>query len=288
MPAICHPIFTSASAASADVPRRLFVVAVVVILAGGCSKEPKRRRSAPRFPRPPADSRPSPAGRRSLDFVTESADPTRLGARLRKPIKFSGWALKTSRSRHRSGSSSSRCGAPRPRPLLCGDDCSWSPRTDLATGLGDGPAYATRHSRWSRADWLPRGRYAVRILMRGGTDGLICESNRMVEPCSDVLARRRRRVAVTSESAAAMGLAENRDFGGSHRARLELMRKCRASARAPRMDSAGEHFLHFAPDPGDIVCGIDGDVVPAHRTCAAMARFSVTPCASPSGKPRQA
>jgi len=33
----------------------------------------------------------------------------------------------------------------------------------------------------ARADALPRGRYAVRVLMRGGSGGLICDTGRVLE-----------------------------------------------------------------------------------------------------------
>jgi hypothetical protein len=49
-------------------------------------------------------------------------------------------------------------------------------------GLGDGPG--VRNAAFevvARADALPRGRYVMRVLMRGGTGGLICQANRVLE-----------------------------------------------------------------------------------------------------------
>jgi len=181
MPATCPPIFTSASAASADVARRLCVVAVVVILAGGCSKEPETQAFGTAFPEPARGLSFVAGGRCNLDFVTGAPIERGWRADSAKPIKFSGWALEDV-AKPASEWVVVELAAPGDRARYFVVTTFRSPRTDLAPGLGDGPGVGNAAFELiARADRLPRGRYAVRILMRGGTGGLICESNRMVE-----------------------------------------------------------------------------------------------------------
>ncbi len=180
MPATCPPIFTSASAASADVARCLFVVAVVAILAGGCSKEPETQAFGTAFPEAARGLSFVAGGLCSLDFVTGAAIERGWRADSAKPIRFSGWALEDV-AKPASEWIVVELAAPGDRARYFAATTFRSPRTDL-TGLGDGPGIGNAAFEViARADRLPRGRYAVRILMRGGTGGLICESNRIVE-----------------------------------------------------------------------------------------------------------
>lgn len=133
------------------------------------------------FPEPARGLSYVAGGRCNLESVTGT--PTARGWRTdsTKPIRFSGWALEDV-AKPASEWIVVELAAPGDRARYFAVTTFRSPRTDLATGLGDGPG--VRNAAFeviARADPLPRGRYAVRILMRGGTGGLICESNRLVE-----------------------------------------------------------------------------------------------------------
>jgi len=159
----------------------LFVGALVIILAGGCSKGPETPAFGTAFPDAARGLSFVAGGRCSLDFVTGTPIQRGWQADSAKPIKFSGWALEDV-AKPASEWIVVELAAPGDRARYFVATTFRSPRTDLATGLGDGPGVGNAAFEvLARADRLPRGRYAVRILMRGGTGGLICESNRMVE-----------------------------------------------------------------------------------------------------------
>lgn len=160
---------------------RFLVVALAAILVGACSREPETQAFGTAFPEPARGLSFVAGGRCSLDFVTGTPIERGWRADSAKPIKFSGWALED-------------VAMPASDWIVVelavrGDRARYfvattfrSPRADLAAGLGDGPGIRNAaFEALARADRLPHGRYVVRILMRGATGGLICESNRIVE-----------------------------------------------------------------------------------------------------------
>jgi hypothetical protein len=161
--------------------RRLLVVGLAAAFASGCSNEPDTQAFGTAYPEPARGLSYVAGGRCNLEFV--SGTPIARGWRTTttKPIKFSGWALEDV-AKPASDWIVVELAAPGNRARYFAVTTFRSPRADLATGLGDGPG--VRNAAFeviARADTLPRGRYAVRLLMSGGSGGLICEANRLVE-----------------------------------------------------------------------------------------------------------
>jgi hypothetical protein len=163
------------------VTRRVFVALVATALAAGCSKEPDTQAFGTAFPEPARGISFVAGGRCNVDFVTGT--PTDRGWRTdsSKPIKFSGWALEDA-ANAASEWVVVELAAPADRARYFAVTAFRSPRADLAGMLGDGPGLRNAAFELiARTDSLPRGRYAVRLLMRGGAEGLRCETNRQVE-----------------------------------------------------------------------------------------------------------
>jgi hypothetical protein len=98
-----------------------------------------------------------------------------------KPLRFSGWALEDI-ARPASEWVVIELVAPGDRGRYFAMTTLRNARSDLATSLGDGPG--VRNAAFelvARADALPRGSYAIRVLMRGASGGLACDTGRVLE-----------------------------------------------------------------------------------------------------------
>ena len=161
--------------------RSLLAAALAATLVAGCTKEPETQAFGTAFPEPARGLSFVAGGRCNIEFVT--GVPAGRGWRTdtSKPLKFSGWALEDV-AKPASEWIVVELAAPADRARYFAVTTFRSPRTDLASGLGDGPG--VRNAAFelvARADALPRGRYAVRVLMRGGSGGLICDTGRVLE-----------------------------------------------------------------------------------------------------------
>jgi hypothetical protein len=158
----------------------LLVVAAVV--ACGCSREPDTQAFGTAFPEPARNLSYVAGGRCSLDLA--SGTPSGRGWRTdtAKPIRFSGWALEDP-AKPASDWIVVELAAPGDRVRHFAVSTFRNPRPDLAAGMGDGPGLRkAAFELVARADTLPRGRYAVRILMKSSTGGgLSCETGRVLE-----------------------------------------------------------------------------------------------------------
>src|SRR5262249_55259127 len=99
-----------------------------------------------------------------------------------KPIRFSGWALEDP-AKPASDWIVIELAAPGDRARYFAVSTFRNPRPDLAAGMGDGPGLRkAAFELAARADALPRGRYSIRILMKGGAGGgLSCDTGRAIE-----------------------------------------------------------------------------------------------------------
>ena len=161
--------------------RTAFVALVLAALAAGCAKEADVQAFGTAFPEPARGLSFVVGGRCNLESVT--ATPIDRGWRSdsSKPIRFSGWALEDI-AKPASEWIVIELAAPNDRARYFAATTFRSPRADLVPALGDGPGVKNAAFEViARADMLPRGRYAVRVLMRGGTGGLICDTNRLLE-----------------------------------------------------------------------------------------------------------
>jgi len=154
---------------------------VVAALAVACSHEPEAQSFGTAFPEPARGLTFGNGGRCSLDFA--SGTPSGRGWRTDtgKPIRFSGWALEDP-AKPASDWVVIELAAPGDRARFFAVTTLRNSRADLAAGLGDGPGLRNAAFELvARAETLPRGRYTIRILMKGGTGGLICETGRVLE-----------------------------------------------------------------------------------------------------------
>jgi hypothetical protein len=162
------------------VPR--FVAALLVAaLAGGCAQEPDTQAFGTAFPEPARGLSYVAGGRCGLDFVTGTPTSKGWRADTSKPLRFSGWALEDI-ARPASEWIVVELAGPGDRARFFAVTSFRSSRGDLAGALGDGPG--VRNAAFelvARAEALPRGRYAVRLLMRGAASGLVCETGRVLE-----------------------------------------------------------------------------------------------------------
>jgi hypothetical protein len=161
--------------------RAAAVLAAAIALAAGCAREPDVQAFGTGLPEPARGLSYVAGGRCSLDLA--SGTPIANGWRTdtAQPVRFSGWALEDP-AKPASEWIVVELAAPGDRARYFAVSAIRSPRADLASSLGDGPG--VRNAAFelvARADRLPRGRYAVRILMRGGAGGLICETGRVLE-----------------------------------------------------------------------------------------------------------
>ncbi|HYQ98445.1 MAG TPA: hypothetical protein VET86_00280 [Casimicrobiaceae bacterium] len=157
------------------------VVALSVALAAGCSREPDAQSFGTAFPEPARGLSYTAGGRCNIDIA--SGTPIGRGWRTdsSKAIWISGWAYEDP-AKSASDWVVVELAAPGDRARYFAISTIRKPHADVTAKLGDAPA--ARNAAFelvARADALPRGRYAVRVLMRGGSGGLICETGRVLE-----------------------------------------------------------------------------------------------------------
>jgi hypothetical protein len=160
---------------------RSLVAALAAALAAACSSDADTQAFGTAFPEPARGLSYVAGGRCSLDFVTGT--PTDRGWRsdTSTPLRFSGWALEDA-AKPASVWIAVELAAPGDRTRYFAATTFRSPRPDLAPVLGDGPGVQNAAFELvARADDLPRGRYAVRVLMRGAAGGLVCDTGRTLE-----------------------------------------------------------------------------------------------------------
>jgi hypothetical protein len=161
---------------------RLLVAAVAAVaLASGCANESDTQSFGTAFPEPARGLSFVAGGRCNVELVT--GVPMERGWRTdtAKPLRIAGWALEDV-AKPASEWIVVELAAPGGRARYFAVTTFRSPRADLLSALGDGPG--VRNAAFelvARADTLPRGRYALRVLMRGGTGGLMCDTNRVLE-----------------------------------------------------------------------------------------------------------
>ena len=135
-----------------------------------CTREPEAQSFGTAFPEPARGLLYANGGRCHLDIA--SGTPIDQGWRTdsSKPIWISGWALEDP-AKPGSEWVVVELAAPGDRArYLRGHDDPQAARRSSPRLIGDGPG--VRNAAFelvARADALPRGRYAVRVLMRGGT-----------------------------------------------------------------------------------------------------------------------
>jgi len=154
---------------------------VGLLVAAACTREPEPQAFSAAVPEPARGIAFTAGGRCNLDLV--SGTPTRLGWRSDtvKPLRFSGWALEDV-AKPASEWIVVELVAPGDRARYFTLTTLRGARGDLAATLGDGPG--VRNAAFelvARADAMPRGRYAIRLLMRGATGGLVCETGKTLE-----------------------------------------------------------------------------------------------------------
>ncbi|MEO8675485.1 MAG: hypothetical protein ABI569_07890 [Casimicrobiaceae bacterium] len=161
---------------------RYFLAAVVAsALASGCTNEANTQAFGTAFPEPARGLSFAPGGRCNVEFVTGVPMDRGWRTDTAKPLKFGGWALEDV-AKPASEWIVVELAAPGDRARYFAVTTFRSARADLAYVLGDGPgARNAAFELVARADTLPRGRYVVRVLMLGGTGGLMCETNRVLE-----------------------------------------------------------------------------------------------------------
>jgi len=161
---------------------RLALVAILAVaIVAGCAREPDVQAFGTAFPEPARGLSFVAGGRCNVESVTGSPIDRGWRAEGEKPLKFSGWALEEA-AKPASAWVVVELAAPGGRARYFAATTFRSPRPDLAASLGDGPGvHGAAFELVARADTLPRGRYAIRVLMRSGEGGLVCETNRVIE-----------------------------------------------------------------------------------------------------------
>ena len=161
---------------------RLVLAAVLAsALVAACTREPDTQAFGTAFPEPARGLSFVAGGRCNLDSVSGTRFDRGWRTDAATPLKFSGWALEDV-AKPASEWVVIELAAPGDRARYFAVTTFRSPRADLASALGDGPG--VRNAAFelvARAETLPRGRYVVRVLMRGGTGGLTCETGRVLE-----------------------------------------------------------------------------------------------------------
>jgi hypothetical protein len=158
-----------------------FGIVASVALATACSREPEAQSFGSALPEPARGLSFTAGGRCHLDIA--SGTPIDRGWRTdtSKPIWISGWALEDP-AKPASAWVVVELAAPGDRARFFAVTTIRKPHAELAARLGDSPG--VRNAAFelvARADALPRGRYSVRILMRGGKGGLTCETGRVLD-----------------------------------------------------------------------------------------------------------
>ena len=150
-------------------------------LVTSCAKEPDAQAFGTAFPEPARGLSFAAGGRCNLDAVTGTPIDHGWRSDGAEALKFSGWALEDV-AKPASAWIVVELAAPGDRARYFAATTFRSSRTDLVSALGDGPGVRNAAFELSaRADALPRGRYAVRLLKSGGAGGLICDPKRVLE-----------------------------------------------------------------------------------------------------------
>jgi len=168
----------------AAVGRGRCFLSLLIALGGlvvGCSREPEGQAFGTAFPEPARALTFVAGGRCSLDLA--SGTPSGRGWRTdtSKPLRLSGWALEDP-AKPASDWIVIELAAPGDRARYFALTTFRNPRPDLAAGMGEGPGL--RNAAFevvARAETLPRGRYLIRVLMKGTNGGLICDTGRVLE-----------------------------------------------------------------------------------------------------------
>jgi hypothetical protein len=157
------------------------IAVVAAALGAGCTSQPDVQAFGTAFPEPARGLSFVAGGRCNVEFVSGAPIDRGWRSDSARPIRISGWALEDV-AKPASEWIVIELAAPGDRARYFASTTFRSPRADLVAGLGDGPG--VRNAAFevvARADALPRGRYVMRVLMRGGTGGLICQANRVLE-----------------------------------------------------------------------------------------------------------
>jgi hypothetical protein len=161
--------------------RPALVAILAAALVAACSKEPDTQAFGTAFPEPARGLSFVAGGRCNLESVTGTPIDRGWRSDSAAALKFSGWALEDA-AKPASEWIVVELAAPRDRARYFAVTTFRSPRADLAAALGDGPGVrSAAFELVARTDNLPRGRYAVRVLMRGAAGGVSCETNRVIE-----------------------------------------------------------------------------------------------------------
>ena len=165
----------------ARLTRSFLSIVLAVSLAAGCSREPESQAFGTAFPEPARGLTFGNGGRCSLDFASGTPSGRNWRTDTTKPIRFSGWALEDP-AKPASSWVVIELAAPGDRARYFAVTTSRNARADLTAAMGDGPGLRNAAFELvARAETLPRGRYTIRVLMKGGTGGLICETGRVLE-----------------------------------------------------------------------------------------------------------
>ena len=156
-------------------------LAAAIALAAACSREPEAQSFGSALPEPARGLSYVAGGQCHVDAA--SGTPIDRGWRndTSKPIWISGWAFEDA-AKPASDWVVIELAAPGDRARFFAVSTIRKRHAGLAARLGDGPG--VRNAAFelaARADALPRGRYTVRVLMRGGSSGLICETRQVLD-----------------------------------------------------------------------------------------------------------
>ncbi len=155
---------------------------MAAVLAVACAKQPEPQSFGSAIPEPARGLAFVPGGRCNLEFV--SGTGTRGGWRTGtlKPIVISGWALENA-TQTASPWVVVELVAPGDRARFFAVTTIRRPRPDVAAILGaNGPGLQNAGFELvASADSLPRGRYAVYLLIGSAARGLACATGRILE-----------------------------------------------------------------------------------------------------------
>ena len=160
---------------------RIAATLVAALLAAACAREPERQPFGTAVPEQARGLAFVTGGRCGLDLVSGTETANGWRTTTVEPITFSGWALEDV-ARPASEWIVIELVASGERARFFAVTTQRGPRADLAATLGDGPG--VRNAAFelvARAETLPRGRYAIRLRMRGVAGGLVCNTGRAVE-----------------------------------------------------------------------------------------------------------
>ena len=154
---------------------------VILAFATGCSREPEAQAFGSAMPEQGRNISYVAGGQCHLDVVSGTLTPRGWRTNTDKATWISGWAYDDP-ARPPSEWVVVELAAPGDRARYFAVSTLRKPNAELAARFGDTPA--ARNAAFelvARADALPRGRYAIRVLMKGSSGGLRCETGRVLE-----------------------------------------------------------------------------------------------------------